>query len=157
MRPMGSWSAVRRLSAVALALGIFLPVERAHAYPGLGNAVCHLLGGAVLVGSGLVDLGFTGYAIHQGLRTPPYPPSDVAKAQLGLTIPQLVLSAALVGPVGMACENKKLAILYFGAPMAWSLALIGHGAWALHSNNQEGLSSSTPALSMRVRFGSRAF
>ena len=160
MRPKhprrGTWV----LSVSLAVLGLTLPTQRAHAYAGMGAALCHVLGGAWVIASGLVDLGFSVNAIAYGVRTPAYPPREVSQAQLGLMVPQVALSAVLWPTLGAGCKDsgKYMPILYFGVPLAWSLALIGHGAWALDASNRDAaaLAGAMPALSIRVPLPSLA-
>lgn len=94
------------------------------------------------------------------LSPPAYPPGEVSQAQLGLMVPQVALSALLWGTAGPSCDGdwKYVPILYYGLPMAWSLALIGHGAWALDASQRDAsaLAGSMPALSIHVPLPSLA-
>lgn len=138
---------------LGLVLGVAGPLGPPQpAYAGIGNVVCTIEGAGWLTMSGLLHLGFTGNAIANGLRTPPHPGSGSALLQLGVMVPHVALSVVLWSTLGTRCDDRILGALYYGVPLVWSLALIGHGAWSLHASNQEAaaLGAAMPALSIRV-------
>lgn len=111
----------------------------------MGGALCHGIGGVWVVVTSLINLGYTVNAAIYAKHTVDYPPRDTARIQIGIMAPQIAISSVFLG-LGLAgvCPNKWLPIVYYAIPLAWSVGLLAHGAWALHSIGNEPQNTAMP-------------
>lgn len=86
-----------------------------------GDWVCDLAAvGSVIVGTAsmAVDAGFTINAIFRGEHGPGYPDATTARWQVGLMVPQILITGAGLMFNSTTCSNSTAAIVSEALPLA---------------------------------------
>lgn len=140
-----------RLATLATLTLLALLPQPSHA---MGNWLCPLAEvGSIAVGtvSMAVDTAFTINAIVTGVQGRDSLDPGIFQLQVGLMVPQLLLTGGGVLFNTQVCSDSKAAIVTEAIPLVWSIGLLGHGGWALSASahgpapTSQSLSMSTPA------------